>query len=391
MNPTAVRFPSGAEMDEILRRVETPAYVMVERLFRENLRKVGRVKEESGATVLLALKGFACRPLLPQIADTADGACASSPHEARLAREEVGGEVHLFAPAYRREDLEESVPLVDHVVFNSLSQKARWMDFAAGLPGKVDFGLRVNPEHSEGHTPLYDPCAPGSRLGIRSEAITPADLEGIAGLHFHTLCEHDSDALERTLVEFERKFSWSFSSLEWVNFGGGHHITRDDYDIARLIRIVRDFRHRTGLRVYLEPGEAFGLNTGVLVARVLDITENDGKNAILDTSATAHMPDVLEMPYRPEVHGASRPGEKPHTYRLGGLTCLAGDVIGEYSFDRPLEVGDPLVFGDMAHYTMVKNTTFNGIRLPSITVLREDGRWEVAKTFGYETFRDRLG
>lgn len=364
---------------------------MVERVFRENLEKLQRVKEECGAAVLLALKGFACRSLLPAVGKYVDGACASSPHEARLAREEVGGEVHLFAPAYRQEDFDVSLPLVNHVVFNSLSQKRLWLDFARERNPSVDFGLRVNPEHSEGRTPLYDPCSPGSRLGIRVGELSEAELDGIDGLHFHTLCEHNSDALERTLAVFEQKFGWCFPSLQWVNFGGGHHVTRCDYDLDRLIAIVRRFRERTGLTVYLEPGEAFGLNVGVLVASVLDITENQGRIAILDTSATAHMPDVLEMPYRPEIHGAGTPEEKEHSYRLGGLTCLAGDVIGEYSFDHPLAVGDRLVFGDMGHYTMVKNTTFNGIQLPAIAILHEDGTLETTRRFGYETFRDRLG
>lgn len=386
-----VQFPHPAELETILREADSPSYVMVERAFRENLEKLKRIGDESGATVLIALKGFACRPLLPLVGKYVSGACASSPHEARLAREEVGGEVHIFAPAYREEDWAVSVPLVDHVVFNSLSQKKRWIDYVAGKREEVDFGLRVNPEYSEGHTPIYDPCAPGSRLGILAKDLSKESLQGISGLHFHTLCEHDSDALERTLAVVEEKFGWCFPHLKWVNFGGGHHITRPGYGSDRLIHLIRDFRSRTGLRVYIEPGEAFGLNTGVLIATVLDLTENQGHNAILDTSATAHMPDVLEMPYRPEIFGAAEPGEKEFTYRLGGLTCLAGDVIGEYSFDALLQVGDRLIFGDMGHYTMVKNTTFNGIQLPSIAVLQETGALETSQRFGYETFRDRLG
>lgn len=386
-----VRFPRRDELETILREADSPAYVMVERIFRENLALLGRVRRESGARLLIALKGFACGPLLGLAGRSVDGACASSPHEARLAREEIGGEVHLFAPAFREADIESAAPRVDHFVFNSVSQKERWLAEARKRNPEVDFGLRVNPEHSEGHTPLYDPCAPESRLGIRAAALDEGALEGISGLHFHTLCEHDADALERTLVAFEEKFGWCFPRLHWVNFGGGHHVTRPGYDLDLLIRLVREFRERTGLRVYLEPGEAFGLNTGVLVSTVLDLPENAGRSAILDTSATAHMPDVLEMPYRPEILGAGEPGEKPFAYRLGGLTCLAGDVIGEYGFDEPLRIGDRLVFGDMGHYTMVKNTTFNGIRLPAIQVLREDGRLETAARFGYETFRGRLG
>lgn len=386
-----VRFPRPEELETILREAGSPSYVLVERVFRENLAVMERVKRESGARILMALKGFACGPFLPLAGEAVDGACASSPHEARLAREEVGGEVHLFAPAYREEDLAEALPGIDHLVFNSLSQKDRWIDFARGRRPDLAFGLRVNPEHSEGHTALYDPCSPGSRLGARAAELDDRALEGISGLHFHTLCEHGADALERTLEAFEERFGRWFPRLSWVNFGGGHHLTRPGYDLDLLVRLLRGFRERTGLEVIIEPGEAFGLNVGVLVATVLDITENDGLNAILDTSATAHMPDVLEMPYRPTILGAGEPTEKPHSYRLGGLTCLAGDVIGSYGFDRPLAEGDRLVFGDMGHYTMVKNTTFNGVRLPSIEILRPDGALEVAARFGYETFRERLG
>jgi len=265
------------------------------------------------------------------------------------------------------------------------------MGFSRELDPDVEFGLRVNPEHSEGHTPLYDPCSPGSRLGIRAAELSDSSLEGVSGLHFHTLCEHDADALERTLIFFEEKFARWFPRLKWVNFGGGHHLTRAGYDLDLLIRLIRGFRERTGLEVYIEPGEAFGLNVGVLVSTVLDITENDGANVILDTSATAHMPDVLEMPYRPELFGATEPADAEYSYRLGGLTCLAGDVIGQYGFATRLRIGDRLLFGDMGHYTMVKNTTFNGIRLPSIGILRPDGRLEVIRRFGYDTFRERLG
>lgn len=386
-----IRFPTTEELEIIVRDAESPSYVLVERVFRENLAIIQRVKRESGAKVLMALKGFACGSLLPIAAEVVDGACASSPHEARLAREELNREVHLFAPAFKREHLEATLPGINHLVFNSVAQKEMWAGFARGRDPAVEFGLRVNPEHSEGRTVLYDPCSPGSRLGIRAGDLKDEDLEGISGLHFHTLCEHDADALERTLMFFEEKFSRWFPGIKWVNFGGGHHLTRPGYDLDLLIRLLRDFRERTGLEVYIEPGEAFGLNVGILVSTVLDLTENDGWNAILDTSATAHMPDVLEMPYRPVILGASEPSEQPHTYRLGGLTCLAGDVIGPYGFPEPLRIGDRLFFGDMGHYTMVKNTTFNGIQLPSIEILRPNGRLEVVRRFGYETFRERLG
>jgi len=387
-------FPQDREREQILAEAESPSYVMVERRFLHNLDLLAKVKRESGAKVLLALKGFACRPLLHHVGRVLDGACASSPHEARLAREEINREVHWFAPAFKVGELEATLPLVDHVVFNSLSQYDLWMEKLHEIKPGIEVGLRVNPQHSEGHTPLYDPCAKGSRLGITAKDIAKRGWpHGASGLHFHTLCEHNADALERTLEVVVEKFSQYFPHLRWINFGGGHHITREDYDLDLLIRLIRDFRQQTGLDIYLEPGEAFGLNTGVLVATVLDFTDNEGiTNAILDTSATAHMPDVLEMPYRPSVYGAGEPGEKKHTYRLGGLTCLAGDVIGDYSFDEPLGVGDRLIFGDMGHYTMVKNTTFNGIQLPSIAVLPKDGGpLVVARRFGYETFRDRLG
>lgn len=387
-------FPEKEEIEQILREVDTPSYVMVERAFLHNLDVIGRVQEESGAKVLLALKGFACRPLLHHVGKRMNGACASSPHEARLAREEIGREVHWFAPAFKSEELDDTLPLVDHLVFNSLSQYDLWIEKVLRLKPEIEVGLRVNPEHSEGHTPLYDPCAKGSRLGVTQKELSrrgwPASVQG---LHFHTLCEHNADALERTLAAVRTNFEQYFPALRWINFGGGHHITRPDYQVDDLIQLIRHFRQDTGLDVYLEPGEAFGLNTGVLVATVLDITENQGvTNAILDTSATAHMPDVLEMPYRPEIYGAGEPNEKSHTYRLGGLTCLAGDVMGDYSFENPLQIGDRLVFGDMGHYTMVKNTTFNGIQLPSISVLKENGKEiQIARKFGYETFRDRLG
>ena len=255
--------------------------------------------------------------------------------------------------------------------------------------GQVEFGLRVNPEHSEGHHPLYDPCAPYSRLGIRRENFSDGCPDGVSGLHFHALCEQDSYALERTLHVFEEKFGEFLPQLKWVNFGGGHHITREDYDVDHLCRLIRNFREKYQLEVYLEPGEAVALNTGVLMATVLDIIHNDMDIAILDISASTHMPDVLEMSSRPEVTGAGKANEKKFTYRLGGVSCLAGDVIADYSFDQPLQVGDKLLFEDMAHYSMVKTTTFNGVRLPSIALARK-GKIEIVREFGYEDFKSRL-
>lgn len=383
-------------LDLDVSNVETPAYITDLGALRRNLELLASVQEQSGARILLALKGFAQWSTFDLVRQYLKGVTSSSPHEARLGREEFDKgegkwEVHAYAPAYSESDMDELVTLVDHVVFNSPAQWARHRDKVQGAGRHISCGLRVNPEHSEVKVALYDPCAPGSRLGTKREHITEADLDGLEGLHFHTLCELGSDALSRTLPAFESRFGEWIHKLKWVNFGGGHHITRPGYDVDLLVRLVKDFQDRHGVQVYLEPGEAIALNTGILVARVLDIVENAAQIAILDTSATAHMPDVLEMPYRPVIRGAGEPGEKAYTYRLGGLTCLAGDVIGDYSFDAPLKLGDTLVFGDMAHYTMVKNTTFNGVKLPNIAVHDpESGEIRVVRRFGYEDYRDRL-
>jgi carboxynorspermidine decarboxylase len=306
-----------------------------------------------------------------------------------LAREELGGEVHAYAPAYSDGEMRELVTLADHVVLNSPAQWRRHRDVLHRA--KVSAGLRVNHEHQEAETALYDPAGACSRLGTTRANVRPEDLDGIDGLHFHSLCQNNSDALERAVAAFETKFGEFIARMKWVNFGGGHHITRPDYDVERLIRVVTAFRAKWNVRVYLEPGEAVALGTGVLVASVMDTFHNGTDIAILDTSATAHMPDVLEMPYRPVIVGAGEPGAKPHTYRLGGMTCLAGDVIGDYSFDRPLAIGDKLVFLDMAHYTMVKTTTFNGVRLPSIATHDPKAKTiTVSRRFGYHDYRDRL-
>lgn len=370
----------------------SPAYVVDDALLRRNLALLKRVQEESGARILLALKGFAMWDTFPLVSQYLVGTTASGQDEARLGAETFGGEVHCYSPAFSEAEMDVVLQYADHLSFNSPAQWQRFRERVARAPRRVSCGLRVNPEYSEGKVALYDPCAPGSRLGTRATDLEGMDLEGLDGLHFHTLCEQNSDALEHTLAAFEARFGEHLAGRRWVNFGGGHHITREDYDVARLVRVIRDFKARhPHLEVYLEPGEAVALNTGYLVCSVLDIVENDGAIAILDTSATAHMPDVLEMPYRPEIIGAGKPGEKAHTYRLGGLTCLAGDVVGEYSFDAPLAIGDRLVFTDMAHYTMVKTTTFNGMRLPSICRVDEaSGELRTVKTFGYEDYRQRL-
>lgn len=372
-------------------RVATPCWVVDLSLLERNLEVLADVQRRAGCKILLALKGFAMWSVFPLIRRYLSGVAASSAHEAELGRREFGAEVHAYAPAYSEEELRDILEFSDHVVFNSGRQWERFRALVRATGPSVACGLRVNPEHSEVEVPLYDPCAKGSRLGATRRSLVGCDLDGITGLHFHTLCQKNSDALERTLVVIEDRFRELLEQSTFVNFGGGHHVTRGDYDIERLVRVVGDFKARRDVAVYLEPGEAVALNTGVLVASVLDVVENDGPIAILDTSFTAHMPDVLEMPYRPEIIGAGAPGTTPHTYHLGGSTCLAGDTAGAYSFSRRLEPGDRLVFTDMAHYTMVKTTTFNGVRLPSIaTYDSRSDRLEVVRRFGYEDYKSRL-
>lgn len=368
----------------------TPCYVLDEKALGRNLRVLDSVQKRTGCRILMALKGFALFHVFPLIRQVLFGVAASSLDEARLGFEEFGKEVHTYAAAFREDDLEAFRGYSSHIVFNSFSQWARFRPSAAGKGREIRHGIRVNPEHSEVGVALYDPCGAFSRLGVTRANFRPDELDGISGLHFHTLCELNADSLKRTLRVFEEKFGQFLPGMEWVNFGGGHHISRPDYDLTLLCDLINDFKSRYGLEVYLEPGEAISLNTGVLVTSVLDILHNGMDIAILDTSAAAHMPDVLEMPYRPEIAGAGKAGEYPYTYRLGGLTCLAGDVIGDYSFPEPLEVGRKLVFLDMAHYTMVKNNTFNGVRLPSILVRDEHGAYRIIRRFAYEDYRNRL-
>ena len=389
--------------------IDTPFTLIDLGLLRRNLAILAHVQKESGAKVLLAQKGFATWAVYPLISEYLSGVTSSSVHEARLGREEFKKEVHVYAPAYSQLDIDElcglgkgseaSAVLSDHIVFNSVAQMRKYRDQVQRA--KMEIGLRLNPQHREVETELYDPCAPGSRLGttlesLQAENLTDEEWGRIDGLHFHNLCQKNSDALERTLAAVERQFFRYIQRVKWVNFGGGHHISRADYDVERLIRIVLDFRARTGRAVYLEPGEAVALNTGFLVAEVLDIVDGPSgarPTAVLDTSATAHMPDVLEMPYRPEIIGGANPGEKKHTYRLGGLTCLAGDVIGDWSFDEPLSVGTRLIFTDMAHYTSVKSTTFNGVRLPSVALYEPNASGETVtevRRFGYSDYKSRL-
>lgn len=381
------------QVDRMLELAPSPAYVVDLGVLRENLAVLDRVQRESGARILLALKGFSMWSVFPLIAQTLRGVCASSPWEARLGREEFGREVHSFAAGLKVGDVREFLATSNHLIFNSFAQLERFRPLweAAAGEGRVSVGLRVNPEHSEGHTPLYDPCAPRSRLGIRRAAFEGRSLEGVEGLHFHTLCEQLFEPLERTARVFEEKFGDFLPGMRWLNLGGGHHITREGYDVEGLVALVRHFRETYGLAVYLEPGEAVVLGSGVLVGEVLDLIDNGGPIAILDVSVSCHMPDVLEMPYRPPLHRGFDPGEKAYTYRLAGPSCLAGDVIGDWSFEEPLAVGSRVAFLDQAHYTMVKNTTFNGVQLPAIcTYEPEAGELTVVRRFGYEDFKGRL-
>ncbi len=369
--------------------VPSPCFIVDKQALESNLSVLESVQQRTAAKILLALKGFAMFSVFPLLNRVLAGTCASSIDEARLGREEFGGEVHTFSPAYSLESLEEIISLSDHVIFNSIPQWNRFKPLCDKFSGQVKYGLRINPEHSEVATPLYDPCARGSRLGIRAAELVGVDLAGITGLHFHTLCEQDSHALERTLRVLEDRFGTYFHTMQWINFGGGHHITRPDYDVDHLCELINAFKEKYGVQVYLEPGEAVALNAGIFVATVLDVVHNDIDIAILDASASTHLPDVLEMPYRPCIIGAADPGVKPYTCRLGGISCLAGDIIGDYSFDHSLEIGDRLIFTDMAHYTMVKTTTFNGVRLPAIA-LYDNGEIKIIRKFGYEDFRNRL-
>jgi len=369
----------------------TPCYVVDEALLQKNLEILQSVQQRAGCRILLALKGYSMFATFPLIGQYLAGITASSLFEARLGREEMNKEVHIFAPAYLEADFPEILRCVDHLVFNSFSQWRKYRDQVRSFSERrIECGIRINPEYSEISTPIYNPCYAHSRLGVTLANFQPEQLGDLDGLHFHTMCEQNSDTLERTIQVVDEKFGRWIRGMKWLNFGGGHHITRPDYDIEALVRAIDFMQNKYGVQVYLEPGEAIALNTGFLVAQVLDIVDNGMPIAILDTSAACHMPDVLEMPYRPNIIDAGLPGEKAWTCRLGGPTCLAGDVIGDYAFDRPLVPGDRLVFCDMAHYTMVKNNTFNGINLPSIALQRLDGRLEVIRRFGYEDFKTRL-
>ena len=377
-----------------LSQVPSPCHVLHRGLLEQNLRILRSVMDRSGAKILLALKGFAQFSEAKMISKYLVGTTASGIHEALLGREEFCGEVHAYSPAFKDEEFADLLRVADHISFNSPTQWKRHKAAALAAGRKISFGLRVNPEHAEVDVELYNPCAAGSRLGaLRSEIKSAADLDGLEGLHFHTMCQQGSDVLERTVAAFEAKFGEFIPQLKWVNFGGGHHITREGYDLDRLIRIITGFRQRWGqhIQVYLEPGEAIGIGTGVLVGTVLDLVHNGMDIAIIDISATNHMPDTLEMPYRADIMDADLPGKLPHTYRLGSVTCLAGDVIGDYSFPSPLKIGQRLVFMDMSHYTFVKNTTFNGVPLPAIASFDPaSGQTQVVRRFGYADYKNRL-
>ena len=370
--------------------LQTPVYVVDELALRRNLETLSGVQRRTGCHILLAQKAFSLFYAYPLIGRYLAGTTASGLFEARLAHEEMPGrENHVYSPAYTPAEMAELVAICDHISFNSLAQLEAHRPLWQGRRASV--GLRVNPEHStqEGHA-IYDPCAPGSRLGIR-RCDMPARLpNGVEGLHFHTLCEQDAAPLVETFAAFEQAFGEYLPQLRWLNLGGGHHITRPGYDLAALEGLILSIREKYGLEVYLEPGEAIALNAGTLITTVLDIVPGETPVLILDASAACHMPDVLEMPYRPPLHGAGLPGEKPYTCRLAARTCLAGDVIGDYSFDAPPQVGDRLVFGDMAIYTMVKNNTFNGMPLPDIAWRDAEGGCRVIRRFGYEDFKTRL-
>ncbi len=373
----------------------TPIYICQEELLEKNLKLLEYVQQQSGAQIILALKGFAMHSTFDLVSKYLKGCTASGLHEARLAREEFCkynkyAQVHTYSPAFKDDEIEEIARISDDIVFNSVNQYKRFIEVVKKVNPNIKVSLRVNPEVSSSPVDIYNPCGVYSRLGTTLQNIDDTIMDKLDGLNFHALCEQNVDALEEVLAVFEKNFSKYFPNLSYVNFGGGHHITKKGYDVEKLISIIKAFRQKYGVDVYLEPGEAVGWEVGYLETTVLDIFHNGIDIAILDTSAEAHMPDTLSMPYRAMVRGSGEAGEKSYTYRLGGNTCLAGDIMGEYSFDKPLRVGDRVIFEDQIHYTFVKNTTFNGIKLPSLAIERKDGTIEIVKEFGYEDYRDRL-
>ncbi len=368
----------------------SPCWLLEESLLLKNLEQIQHIKTQTGAKVLLALKGYALWKSFDILKPYLDGCCASGLHEAKLAAEMFTKEVHTYSPAFKEDEIKEIAALSHHLVFNSPAQLKRFETQVKNINPNLSLGLRVNPEYSEAPKEIYNPCALHSRLGTTLENFDEALLKKIDGLHFHALCEQDSSALESVLQNFEEKFGKYIPKMKWINFGGGHHITKKGYDVEKLIKLIKTFKNKYNVEVYLEPGEAIGWETGTLITTVLDIVHNGIDIAILDSSAEAHMPDTIIMPYQAEVRGAAKAGEKVYTYRLAGNTCLAGDIMGDYSFDTPLQIGDKIIFEDQMHYTMVKATTFNGIKLPSIAIKRVDGTIEILRQFEYEDFKGRL-
>ncbi|NBA85723.1 carboxynorspermidine decarboxylase [Emticicia sp. CRIBPO] len=372
-------------------QIPSPCYVLEEKLLKRNLTLLNDVQTRSGAEIILALKGFSMYSTFPLVKKYLSGATASSLNEARLIFEEMKCFAHTYAPAYKPEEFDELLSYSSHITFNSLSQLNQFRKQTESYERKISIGLRVNPQYAEVETDMYNPCIVGSRLGITREALGDTLPEGVEGLHFHTMCENDSFVLERTLVHVEEKFGDLLHQVKWLNMGGGHLMTRAGYDHDHLIAQVKRLKETYNLDIIMEPGSAIAWQTGYLSSKVLDIVDAQGVDvAILDVSFAAHMPDTLEMPYKPKVWGATDAVAGKPTYRLGGMTCLAGDYLGDYSFEKPLQIGDTLIFDDMIHYTMVKTTTFNGVGLPSIGVWREDESFELLKSFGYETFKDRI-
>ncbi len=375
----------------ILDKLKTPIYICEEQLLEKNLKILDYIQKKSGAKIILALKGFAMWSTFELVGKYLYGCTASGLHEALLAREKMDKEVHTYSPAFKDDDIQEIAKLSDHIVFNSPSQFHKYAQHVKKINPNISISLRVNPEYSSSPVELYNPCSVYSRLGTTIANFDESILKELNGLNFHALCEQGVDALEDVLKAFEDKFGKYIDDMKYINFGGGHLITKEGYDVEKLIKVIQDFKKRhKDIDVYLEPGEAVGWEVGYLVSSVLDIVDNGIKTAILDTSAEAHMPDTLAMPYRAEVRAASKVDKKAYTYRLGGNTCLAGDIMGDYSFDEPLEIGDKIIFEDQIHYTFVKSTTFNGIKLPSLAILKKDGSLHVSHEFGYEDYKNRL-
>lgn len=376
-------------MPSNLSLIPSPCYVLEESLLLKNLELLNKVQQDSRAKIILALKGFAMYSTFDIVRQYLPGVTASSLNEAKLGKLEFGGEVHVYAPAYLPSEMGDLLDIASHITFNTLTQ---WHLYKNDVQQKgIAAGLRINPEYSEVATDLYNPCVKGSRLGLTATQLGDTLPEGISGLHFHTLCENGADTLARTLEAVEARFGHLLHQAKWLNMGGGHAITRQGYDLDLLVHLVQKMRQKYDLQIILEPGSAVGWETGFLLATVLDIVSNEGtQTAMLDVSFATHMPDTLEMPYKPHIRGTVQAEESKHQYNLGGLTCLAGDFMAGYTFSKALEVGDRLIFEDMMHYTMVKTTTFNGVNLPSIGILRKNGVFELVKTFGYEAYKAKI-